>query len=315
MKTSKLILALCLVATILFSFAACGSKVDNPDTEVKETTPAEETKEEEKAFEPVSGTYEDFNITVVGAEAFKDHDDKDALRVYYDFTNNSDEPACAGSEVEFLISQDGYSSESTYASAADDVDEYGNASLYILPGVTIRCIEEVVFKADGGSVEVKVTNLWEDEDVLTVELDSQNLPAPADKFEITPITDPTWAKDFPIEGNLGEDGYVKVLENEFTENYDGDKLLRVFFEFTNTTEEPTNFFVESYLYAYQDGVQLEVGYAEEETAEDDAFDTDIEPDATVKASRCFKLRSESPVEIEVYDFMDEIPVGAIISLG
>ena len=123
--------------------------VDDPPEVTEEPVEEEGAPEEATTaeFEVVSGPVGEYEISIVGAELFEDSDGKDAIRVYWDFTNSSDETVMPYSDLSTKAEQEGFELNTTYASYDDDVPEYGNDSLYIRPGVTIRCISEYSCKA------------------------------------------------------------------------------------------------------------------------------------------------------------------------
>ena len=74
-------------------------------------------------------------------------------------------------------------------------------------------------------------------------------------------------------------------------------MVRVYFTFTNTGTEATSCWWATNVYAYQDGVELDIGFPEDDVQSDDDFDVDVQPGESITCSRCWVVRSESPVEI------------------
>ena len=66
--------------------------------------------------EPVSADLGDYHISILTAEQFTDSDDKDAIRFYVDFTNNSEEEKSFFFACNTEAYQDGYELVDTYAS-------------------------------------------------------------------------------------------------------------------------------------------------------------------------------------------------------
>ena len=52
-------------------------------------------------------------MTVVGAEQFVTYDDEPGIRIYYDFTNNSEYTTSSWMELDFDTEQDGVEAEYT----------------------------------------------------------------------------------------------------------------------------------------------------------------------------------------------------------
>lgn len=255
------------------------------------------------------GDVGDLHVKVVGAEPFVDHDDKDAIRFYFEFTNAADDTTTAYS-LNYEAEQDGYELVDTYAWTEDDAPEFGNSSLSVEPGVTILCLEEYNYKPDGGEVVFTVST-WGTDDTVVATFDPANLPGRPDVWEPEPIEDPQFYLDYPAEGST-DDYAVKITDAEIVDAdswYDYDTVIRVYFDFTNNGDEATSCWWATNIYAYQDGVQLEVGYPEEEVDSDGMFSTDIEPGETVTCSRCFALRSDTPVEVAFATWRDVIAAG------
>ena len=272
-----------------------------------EEPPAEEPPAEEPApaaagFEPVTGTLGsdgEYTVTILGAEYFTDSDDKDAVRFYYDFTNNSGEATSAWSPLYYAAEEDGYELVTTYAWSEDDVDEYGNDDLRIQPGITIRCIKEYSFKPDGGAMTFTLSD-WDDNEV-TATFDPAALPGRPDALPIAPIADPQFFLNYEASGSAEEYSVAitgaEVAEGDSWYSDEYTEVIRAFFDFTNNGSEATSCWWATNVTAYQDGVELETGYPEEDADSDDAFETDIEPGESISCSKCWALRSDSPVEV------------------
>ena len=246
----------------------------------------------------------------MAAEEFTDIDGKAAIRFYYDFTNNSDDLESAWVNLDYKASQEGYELVSTYASMDDDVPEYDNDSRKVIPGTTIRCISEYSYKPDGGTLEFTISDF--DDNSVTMEFDPKNLPGRPEELEIPAISDPTWTSGMSTEGVYDENYYVKIDHYEYTTGYGDVPLLRVYFEFTNNSEEATSFFFATNLIALQDGVQLMTDWPSEEVPEDDNYSMDVAPGESIMASECFEVRGDSPIEIMVYEYWNETTIGMVI---
>lgn len=316
-----ILLALCLAFCLL---AGCGgAEPETPGTTKKETQTAEEPAakpeaeaEPEVVFEPVSASVGGYEVTVVGAELFTDIEDKDGIRVYWDFTNTSDETVYPYCDLSVKMEQEGFELNTTYVYSADDVSEYGNDSLDLRPGVSIRCISEYNCKAEGEGILFTLYDWYNEEDAITVEFDPKNLPGrPEQELEIESISDPTWTEGMEKEGYVGEDAYVVIDTAEVVDGWDsGEEVIRVYFEFTNESEEPASMWWATYYRAFQDGVELVEDWADQDVAGDENMSLEIEPGETVYCSTCWELRSDSPVEIEVYDAWTEEYIGCVFEI-
>lgn len=287
--------------------------------ETTEDAPAEEAEDEAPAatgsFTPVTGDIGDYTLTIVAAEYFDDIDEEPAIRFYYDYTNNTDDVSCPWMDLEFYATQEGYELTETYDSFDDDVPEYDNDGLYILPGMTIRCIEEFSFKPDGGMIEFTAEE-WYSEETLVAEFDPANLPGRPTELEMPTITECTWAADLDTTGSFDDGLYTYTIgDYEVVDGTDSTKVLRVFVDFTNNGEETTSFFMEANYYALQDGVEIQDGYPMESNELDGTTTNDVEPGQTVTCTLCFELRSDSPVELIVEDVWDDATLGMVIPVA
>lgn len=296
----------------VFEREATGSKKGAAAAPAEEEEPAEEPAEEADSaeFEPVSATIGGYDVAIVGAELFKDTDDKDGIRVYWDFTNTSDETTYATCDLSVYMEQEGFELNSTYCSYEDDVPEYGNDYLDVRPGVTIRCISEYSCKADGDVITFELSDWYDEEDAVSVEFDPTNLPGrPAEDWVAEAIEDPQWVAEMSDAGNVG-DAYVYIDNAEIVEGWDsGEEVIRVYFDYTNNGEEAASMWWQTNVRAFQDGIELESDWAAEDVAEDDNFNTDVEPGESLRCSETWTIRSDSPIEIEVYDSWSEEYVG------
>lgn len=297
----KKLIALLLAAVMLLSFTACGGNG------------TEKTTENDKGFKAVSKTLGDFEVSVIAVEEIIDIEDNPAIRLYYDFTNNSDKTEYAFSVLSFTVLQDGTEMESTVSHVVDDVPETYNDGLNVRPGVTIRCIEEFNYDPDGGEIEIEVEEFWSEE-TLNVKLTSDMFNGrPAKDLEIKKISDPQWTKDLDRFGEYADVYFITIGDVEVFDN-NGEQALRVFYEFTNNSEEEKTPWSVAAPVAYQDGVQLDTAFVWDLTTEDEALNNIVEPGETVIAAQCFKLRTDSPVEVELYDFWTESKLGTVFEL-
>lgn len=318
-KTICMLLALFLLAAL----CACGTeKAEAPaDTPVAEA-PAVPVEAPEEApakapivFEPVSAQLGDFYVTILGAEQFTDSDDKDAVRFYYDFTNNSDVPTAAWWDLYYDAEEDGYELVSTYAWSEDDVPEYGNDTLSVQPGITIRCIEEYAFRPDGGELIFTVSDY--DDNVLTATFDPANLPGRPGDWSLELIPDPQYYADYPTEGEI-DDGYYAITGSEVVPQFSwfGDgNVIRIFFDYTNYQEDAAYIGASPSITVFQDGVALVDDSPEEDLDSDALWYEDIPSGESAVVSRCWLLRTDSPVEVAVTDWWtDEVVCAAVFTV-
>ena len=243
----------------------------------------------------------DYHVAIVGAEAFKDTDDKDAVRFYYTFTNNSDEITSAWWELSYEAEQEGYELVSTYASWEDDAPEYGNEDLEVMPGCTILCEEEFNFKPTGGELTFTLSD-YGDDPVTATFSDAANLPGRPEVWTPEIIEDPQTFADYELTGST--DNLTVTFTDAETDTYEGVDFIRIYMDVTNNTDEAESAMWLTNLTAFQDGVELSTREYIRSNDTDDAYWDDIEPGETLHVSYTWNLRTGSPVEIIVKDYVD-----------
>ena len=304
MKILKSTLAILMVLLMVISLAACGGKEPAPDK--GDNTAVTEKTEKVEGFKETKIELDACTINVLGCEKIKDYDEKPAIRVWFDVTNTSEETCYTNYNYEFTATQDGYELTETSADYEMRVDAADTGSLEIRPGVTIRTCEEYNFKEDGGDITIGFNNYYSEEEPVTINFDPKNLPgAPKEEFVIEKVADPQWVKDLKAEGvyDVYDVKYdIKIEKSEFVEDYDGNKLIRVYYDFKNNSEEAESFSSNITHGAFQDGIELPISYPKEKVAEDENYTVEVEPGKSIKLAYSYKLRTDSPVEIDLRDF-------------
>ena len=246
-------------------------------------------------------------VEILGAEESVSYDGEPVIRFYYNYTNTGDTGCAAHSAMYLSAIQD--DTELSYGVSADELPENGYEYLDVLPGCSIRCYEEYLFDPEGGSVVFSFYDLWEETEVAA-EFDLANLPgAPAEDY-VFPVCDsyPEY-EELPAEGVFDEDWYLSIGEGEVVPAwYDDESVIRVYFDLRNDSAEYdetfNTFFFEVYYTAFQDGVELESGYAKESVDEEANANTVLDVGDSVTCAECWKLRSDSPVLIVCTDLWD-----------
>ena len=291
------------------------------ELEEPEPTPEAEPEEPEAAapaaagdFEPVEGTVNGYPVAILGAEAVTDTDDEPAIRVYYSFTNNSDELASASWALYNDAYERGYELDTTYVWSEDNVEEYGNYGRDIYPGVTILCERIYSCNPDDDIITFSLHN-YDESDVVSYDFSYSDLPGRPEPIELTDVEEPVVTVGLDSEGSLDDDQfYVAITGYELTEDYYSNPAIRVFYDFTNNSNEATSFWLESYWYTYQDGGELDTTWAYDETETDENADIDIEPGESISCSKLFALYNETDmVETTLYIDYGEY-IGAVFYL-
>ena len=125
--------------------------------------------------------------------------------------------------------------------------------------------------------------------------------------EVTPTIMPTVEPRILIdEGAIG-DYYIKILNAESTETSDGAPGVRIYYEFTNNSDESTSFAFSIVERAIQDDQQTADTYASKKSVPEDRNSTrPIEPGTTITVASVFMCTMESPLEIELTEFLSPI---------
>ena len=253
----------------------------------------------------------DSYISVIGAEDITDVDGDDAIRVYYEYTNNyeGDYSSSAYNALGYDVSQDGNQLQETYAAYESSV--VNNASYYIRQGLTIQCFVEFKYNRNGGSVDINIYGYSEGEGggMVTATYTPGSLPGAPAPYVITPVSDPQWTMNLPAEGEL-DSFYVAVNDAELITDANGDQAIRVYYEFTNNSDHNTSIGDELYLFTYQDGISLDYTNAAQDSETDMNYYTEIAPGSKITVTCIFVLRNQtSPVEAEVEAYSAYAAVG------
>ncbi len=247
-------------------------------------------------FSPVSGRVGDHKLSVLGAEHFEDWDGEEAIRFYYEFTNGSDETMSAGYDIMVTALQNGEELEYTFANYDEYAPEDGHEYLDVRPGVSIRCVAEFNYEPSDGAV-VFLLQDWGVDETLEAVFDPARLPGrPAGGVDYAPVSDPV--TDLPDSGVI-ETGRYTIESMELTEGWEDEELIRIYCLYENNGDEDNSFFMDIDYRAMQDGVELSEGSAADDVDEDWNYTEDIEPGDSIRCSRVYELRSDSPVEFEI----------------
>ncbi len=133
--------------------------------------------------------------------------------------------------------------------------------------------------------------------------------APAEEIAAEPAAEPEQAATEETAADAASSFAVELKDARRFANYEGVDILLVIYSFTNNSEDTISATSALYFKGFQDGVQLEPGYAAEGDLPEDVkglYDNDwkdIRPGTTLDCYYCFELDSESEVEVEVTDFV------------
>ena len=307
----KRLLAIILAVTMLLTLAACGGKKPAETTAPKETEPAS------KLPNFTFTQFGDAKITIVGAEFAKNDEEEDILRIYYEYTNTSTGDKARGhypnTAVDFLsVTQDGSDCEEYTFTPWDEtcIPEDTNDNLYVQPGRTMR--NTMCFRCDpnGGPVKVScyvMVGSWmydaDSIEAFEFEIDPANLMGAPAPFELPAVADPSYTDGMESAGVYGNDEHeISINGLELTKDGEGADVVRVKLTVTNNGEESMSPALICDLELYQDGIGLHYPTTwdmAEPTAEDEAYETELEPGATVECNALYYLRNQNPVEVVI----------------
>ncbi len=302
----KRIWILLLALALTMALCACGGQTEaepTPEPETIETETATPTPTPTNA-ELGSGRFDAFEAAFTGAELFTDANGNDALRVYFDFTNLSEEAVSAQERLLISAVQDGKTL--LWAEDDDPTAEAGNLALRVQSGHPIHCVLEYALVSDS-----PVALLLDDSDGHTVSalLPLDQLPGAPEMEETSTepeTTEETLTTQLDASCLISGLYEITITGGEIADT-DAGRVMTVSLDFANQSDpQAVDIWSSFRLFAYQDGVELAYAETEEATLELAAFGE------TVTTSATFALRSESPVLVELYGFREETPCAGLV---
>lgn len=299
---------LLLALALTIALCACGGKTEaepTPEPETAETETATPTPTPTPAnAELGSGRFDTFEAAFTGAELFTDANGDDALRVYFDFTNLSEDAVSAQERLLISAVQDG--KPLLWAETEAPTAEADNLALRVQSGHPIHCVLEYALVSDR-----PVALLMDDDDGHTVSallpLDQlPGAPEPEEASAEPETTEETLTTQLDASCLLSGLYEITITGGEVADT-DAGRVMTVSLDFTNQSDpQEVDIWSSFRLFAYQDGVELPYAEEEEGTLDLAAFGE------TVTTSATFVLRSESPVLVELYGFREEAPCAGLV---
>lgn len=294
MKKFRILL---LALALALAFCACGEKTEEVTTAETSETESVELTPTPASTELGSGRFETFEAAFTGAETFTIADGSEVMRVYFDFTNCSDESVSAQDRLLISAVQDG----KTLVWAETENAEADNSALRLQPGHKIRCTLD--YKLVSSS---PVAILLDDAEGHTVSalLPLDQLPgAPEDEASAEPSAEETTTQ---LAAQCDLFGLYNITITGGTVDESG-RVMTVSVDFTNHSDpQEADIWSCIRMFAYQDGVELTFVEPEEETIELAALGQ------TITTSNTFELRGEGPVLVELYGFRETEPCAGLV---
>ena len=320
----KKLLTLLLALAMVFCLFACGKK--DPNTNQTDTTKGTEEVIADDEFIHTFTQFGNARIKIVGSELTKSDEDEDVLRIYYEYTNteNTARGHYPNTAVKFLsVTQDGNDCQDVSFTGYDEatIPEDLNSHLYVQPGRTMRNTMCFLCDPNGGPVKVSCyvmigSWMYEEDKIepFEFEVDPANLMGAPAPFVLPPITDPTYTDGMDASGVNGySENEISINGLELTKDDKGVDVVRVKLTVTNNGEESMSPALICDLELYQDGIGLPYPTTwdmEEPTAEDEAYETELEPGETVECNALYYLRNKNPVEAVVEASDGDVTLGA-----
>lgn len=120
----------------------------------------------------------------------------------------------------------------------------------------------------------------------------------------------TQAEETPQLADSGAVGDYDVTIGDcaFGEDYEGNKMIVVNYDFTNNSDEAIMPLIGVTMQAFQDGIELELAIAMDDSVYDAAIgQKEVKPGATLTGCQnAYVLTSDSPVEVEVSETFGDV---------
>ena len=288
---------------------------ETPTPEATETPSPEPTENPDpygNGFTPRSRKWLGVTFTVVGAEFCTDTDGNDALRIYYELMNTTEETRSYPYGFPQIM-QDGEQMTFTYCSGENAVQEADYDGLRIRPGYSLRFVYESTINPNGGEIEVTFNPLADVGTELTVVFDPQALPGRPTVPCFEPVTDPGWLESDSTAAVV--DGvYDVTLENTEFFLRDGFRCLAAYFSITNNSGEEVTLERACLPGAFQDGVERNPVYDELHKQWKSPWDV-IPAGSSADVVYVWILGSENPVELECFDAEGNSVLGVLLPVA
>ncbi len=288
---------LLLVVLMLALAMGCGKgeKAIEPAADEAATAQiAEQTVTAESAL--THADFEPFSVKFSGAERFTDADGNDAIRIFYDFTNHSDEPCEPESFLVAAAEQNETALEKATIAASDP---YDRSSTQIRKDITKRCLLEYKLLDDS---PVTVTLDDYDSHALQSVFSPEALAGVPEALEPLTVDAPTLPEGLSESADLFGLYHVELSGSAAS----GDDSLRVYISFENVNDGAEaalgNYCI---VFAYQDGVELK------QLAEENLFEP-ITQGNVITCILDYELNGDSPVEIHLCEFRERTPLAGLI---
>lgn len=249
-----------------------------------------------------SGKLGDYEVEYLGAERYTDSEGSDAIKVFYNFTNNSETDMMSTGIIRFQAFQ---GEELLDYSKMEDTDpaygDYIRRVLYARPGTTVRCERHWKLNNDKKVFIEAFTYNNDKYHCYTEELNLSKLTgAPEQGWLPAKVEDPKWSDGLEDAGKVG-DFDVTIDKVEYADNE-----ITMSITMTNNTDQPLVPSTYVIPRVYQDGLELRV------TA--NTYPDEIAKDQTISVTYTTECRTDSPIEYQVMDYNYQAVLGGVLQV-
>lgn len=330
---------LVLSLAIIVSLAACGAdtkeSVTEPVVQQEEqeevTPPADPEKEVEPVVEPIANPEPEVPaddgvincrnslgnaLTYTKHELVKDFQGKDALAVYFDFTNNEVASKAAMYEFSVKVFQNGM--ESPLAILTQPNEEYGNTLKQVKTGTTIPICYYYLLSDTTTEVRVEAGELIN----LSGLVDAQviKLEDSADKTEVKEEKKEEKKEQVPEKKDKKDKDKTDTAKNviytdgsgstvvlnkfELVEDYNGKPAVAIYFDYTNNSTNPMSFMFAFSTKVFQNGIECPMAILLKPASEYANLTRDIKKGISLTVCGYYSIEDKSDLELEIGPLVD-----------
>lgn len=114
---------------------------------------------------------------------------------------------------------------------------------------------------------------------------------------------------------IGESGTLKYIRHELSTNYDGNPVILIYFDYTNTGEEAKNVQFAFHPTVYQNGIQCDFDFPVETVEANKNLSKNIQTGTTLQVAFAYELQdTQNPVTVEVSELLKDKKQTQILNL-
>lgn len=114
---------------------------------------------------------------------------------------------------------------------------------------------------------------------------------------------------------IGESGTLKYVKHELSTNYEGNPVILIYFDYTNTGEEAENAQLAFHLTTYQNGIECDFDFPADTVEANQNISKKIQPGTTLQIAFAYELQdTQNPVTVEVSELFKDKKQTQILNL-